>query len=85
MLSNINPKDNSNLLVSKNSKNAMKKIELIKKGEVGYIEGMDKDGDGIVTMDEFNEYCRGLVKHYEVFPYHSITLERSWIPPRLIW
>ncbi len=64
MLSNINSKDNSNPLVPKNSinssdasKNAMKKIELIKKGEVGYIEGMDKDSDGVVTMDEFNEYC----------------------------
>ena len=64
MISNISSKDNSNPLIPKNSinysdssKNAMKKIELIKKGEVGYIEGMDKDNDGIVTMDEFNEYC----------------------------
>lgn len=32
-------------------------IVLAKKGESGYIEGMDSDNDGEITMEEFNEYC----------------------------
>ena len=29
-----------------------------KKGEPTYLEDMDKDSDGIVTFDEFREYCK---------------------------
>jgi len=32
-------------------------IELVKKGEAGYMEAMDEDQDGVVTMEEFNNYC----------------------------
>lgn len=45
------------------SKNALKtndfskKIIVANKGESGYLPGMDIDYDGIVTLDEFNQYC----------------------------
>ena len=34
-----------------------KSITIVKKGEAGYMEAMDKDKDGEVTMEEFNSYC----------------------------
>lgn len=34
-----------------------KSIIIVKKGEAGYMEAMDKDKDGEVTMEEFNSYC----------------------------
>lgn len=30
---------------------------IVKKGEAGYIPDMDIDGDGVITHDEFNQYC----------------------------
>ncbi len=41
----------------KNSSNKLGQIELVKKGEVGYFSAMDEDDDGVVTMEEFNNYC----------------------------
>ena len=45
------------LLNQKQTKTSPKSPELVKKGEVGYLQGMDSDNDGVVTMEEFNEYC----------------------------
>ena len=45
---------------AKNSKKAndlSKKIVVANKGETGYLHEMDIDYNGIVTLDEFNQYC----------------------------
>ena len=41
----------------KNSSGKLNKIEVVKKGEAGYLPAMDEDNDGVVTMEEFNNYC----------------------------
>ena len=43
-------KNNSNF-------NHAKKIILANKGETGYMPAFDIDNDGIITLDEFNQYC----------------------------
>ena len=35
-----------------------KTAEYARKGEPMYMADMDKDGDGIVTLDEFKDYCK---------------------------
>ena len=64
MLSNISSAQGQSAQISKDlllnqkqTKTSPKSPELVKKGEVGYLQGMDSDNDGIVTLDEFNEYC----------------------------
>ena len=34
-----------------------KKIVLANKGDMGYMQVVDMDGNGIITLDEFDEYC----------------------------
>lgn len=36
---------------------AESKIILSQKGQAGYMQQMDLDGDGAVSMEEFNKYC----------------------------
>jgi hypothetical protein len=47
--------NNSTSTKSSNSSNSG--IVLAKKGDSGYIESMDADKDGEITLEEFNEYC----------------------------
>ncbi len=42
---------------AKSSKTFKNDSPLVKKGEAGYIPDMDIDNDGIVTHDEFKQYC----------------------------
>lgn len=58
---NTNNQTKNNLLEIKKSDGSnsskTKSITIVKKGEAGYMEAMDKDKDGEVTMEEFNSYC----------------------------
>lgn len=49
-------KDSLNKSSQKNGDYA-KKIVLANKGEMGYFAQMDLNRDGIITLDEFNQYC----------------------------
>ncbi len=55
--SEVSSLNNKNINNNKTSSNKLNKIELVKKGEPGYLKAMDEDDDGIVTMEEFNNYC----------------------------
>jgi hypothetical protein len=42
---------------SSNSSSSSSGIVIAKKGDTGYIEAMDSDKDGEISLEEFNEYC----------------------------
>lgn len=46
-----------NSLQGENSISYAKKIVLANKGEAGYSAYFDLNDDGVVTLDEFNQYC----------------------------
>lgn len=48
---------NLNKVSTSNSSQSSTGIVLAKKGDSGYIEAMDADGDGEITFEEFNDYC----------------------------
>lgn len=54
---NANIFQNLNPVSSQNDNNYAKKIVLANKGEAGYFPQMDLNDDGIITLDEFNQYC----------------------------
>lgn len=35
-----------------------KKITIAKQGQAGYMRSMDLDEDGVLTLEEFNKYCK---------------------------
>ena len=58
MLSNISsnnmPEVNS---ISANQSNKSGNVVLARKNDPGYMKSMDYDNDGVITMEDFNQYC----------------------------
>lgn len=49
---NFSPK-----IQNENNNSYASKIIIVKKGETGFMEQMDIDGDGEISLEEFNTYC----------------------------
>lgn len=50
-------KNQTTQLNNKNNNSYAKKVVLASKGETGYFAQMDLDEDGILTLEEFSQYC----------------------------
>ncbi len=51
-------KKNDNAKIANNTNNKQKSgIVVAKKGSSGYIQQMDIDNDGEISLEEFNQYC----------------------------